>query len=206
MSHATADNSAQPFFESYIFCDSGAILVDVHQSRKRPGITPVLATIILIAITLIAGVAIAGFVFGLFGTLSNSPNVTVITNNLPHCVVNTPAATATLTWTCFGATTIVTSVSLTTVSGVACGSVAADAWIQFRNSGGGIGTIQSLTINVNGVIVTFTPNCPIAASGTVYVTFGSIVINGSPPNAGDGFTGTAVMTNGASVPFVGAFT
>ncbi len=45
-----------------------------HQT-KRKAISPVLATVILIAITLIAAIAIAGFVFGLFGTFTSSARV-----------------------------------------------------------------------------------------------------------------------------------
>jgi flagellin-like protein len=51
---------------------------------KRKAISPVLATVILIAITLVAGVAIAGFAFGLFGTLSATANVTVTTLTCTH--------------------------------------------------------------------------------------------------------------------------
>jgi flagellin-like protein len=43
----------------------------------RRAISPVLATVILIAITLVAGVAIAGFAFGLFGTLGTTANLQV---------------------------------------------------------------------------------------------------------------------------------
>jgi len=42
---------------------------------KRKAISPVLATVILIAITLIAAIAIAGFVFGLFGTFTATARV-----------------------------------------------------------------------------------------------------------------------------------
>lgn len=42
---------------------------------RRKAISPVLATVILIAITLVAGVAIAGFAFGLFGTLGTTANI-----------------------------------------------------------------------------------------------------------------------------------
>jgi flagellin-like protein len=42
---------------------------------KRNGITPVLATVILIAITLVAAVGIGGFVFGLFGTFTSTAKV-----------------------------------------------------------------------------------------------------------------------------------
>jgi len=44
-------------------------------SRKRKAISPVLATVILIAITLIAAIAIAGFVFGLFGSFTSSAQI-----------------------------------------------------------------------------------------------------------------------------------
>jgi flagellin-like protein len=44
-------------------------------NRHRKAISPVLATVILIAITLIAAIAIAGFVFGLFGSFTSSAQV-----------------------------------------------------------------------------------------------------------------------------------
>jgi len=47
----------------------------INYARRRRGISPVLATVILIAITLIAAIAIAGFVFGLFGTFTSSANL-----------------------------------------------------------------------------------------------------------------------------------
>lgn len=45
---------------------------------KRRAVSPVIATVILIAITLIAAVAIAGFVFGLFSGFTSTPQVTVV--------------------------------------------------------------------------------------------------------------------------------
>jgi len=44
-----------------------------HRSRKA--ISPILATVILIAITLIAAIAVSGFVFGLFGTFTSTAQV-----------------------------------------------------------------------------------------------------------------------------------
>ena len=52
--------------------------MNIENARKRKAISPVLATVILIAITLVAGVAIAGFAFGLFGTLSTTENIKVL--------------------------------------------------------------------------------------------------------------------------------
>ena len=45
---------------------------------KRKGISPVLATVILIAITLISGVSMAGFSFGLFNTMGTTANITSV--------------------------------------------------------------------------------------------------------------------------------
>jgi len=49
----------------------------VGSLRKRKAISPVLATVILIAITLIAAIAVAGFVFGLFGTFTSSATLSI---------------------------------------------------------------------------------------------------------------------------------
>ena len=49
--------------------------------HRRKGISPVLATVILIAITLIAAVAIGGFVFGLMGTFTSVAEVKAIAYN-----------------------------------------------------------------------------------------------------------------------------
>jgi len=50
--------------------------MNINSHRQRKAISPVLATVILIAITLIAAIAIAGFVFGLFGSFTSSAQVT----------------------------------------------------------------------------------------------------------------------------------
>jgi flagellin-like protein len=61
------------------------------QRKNRKAISPVLATVILIAITLIAAVAIAGFVFGLFGTFTSTARVQA---NVTSCVASGSGATA----------------------------------------------------------------------------------------------------------------
>jgi len=52
--------------------------MNIQNARRRRGISPVLATVILIAITLIAAIAIAGFVFGLFGTFTSGQNLQLV--------------------------------------------------------------------------------------------------------------------------------
>jgi len=58
----------------------------INSPRRRKAISPVLATVILIAITLIAAIAIAGFVFGLFGTFTSGPHLQLSTQSCTHGV------------------------------------------------------------------------------------------------------------------------
>src|ERR1700739_2140754 len=48
----------------------------------RKAISPIIATVLIIAVTLIAAVAIGGFVFGIFGTASQTAQVSVTTVTL----------------------------------------------------------------------------------------------------------------------------
>jgi len=129
--------------------------MQINSAKRRKGISPVLATVILIAITLIAAIAIAGFVFGLFGSFTSTARVELINPALTHGTgvantgtvgalntgtSNTNAASATLTFggaTC-SATITGSPVTLTagatttlTVTGVAgCGtSVSGETFI-----------------------------------------------------------------------------
>jgi archaeal type IV pilus assembly protein PilA len=58
--------------------------MQIYNARRRKAISPVLATVILIAITLIAAIAIAGFVFGLFGSFTSTARVEVSSVALTH--------------------------------------------------------------------------------------------------------------------------
>ena len=50
--------------------------MQITNVKGRIAISPVIATVILIAITLIAAIAVAGFVFGLFGSFTSNAQVT----------------------------------------------------------------------------------------------------------------------------------
>jgi len=135
-----------------------------------------LATVILIAITLIAAIAIAGFVFGLFGSFTSTARVSVVTTALVHGTLaagptgsvyvqntgtsNANANSMSLTW---GGTTCQPGMTATTVTAGA-GSVA--------------------------LAITGVGTCATMASASV---------------AGEGFTGLISMSNGAQVPFSGTF-
>jgi len=81
--------------------------MDLHRNGIRNAISPILATVLLIAITLIASIAIAGFVFGLFGTFTSTAQVsagTVSCSGTPEvCTVplqNTGTANTSITGVC----------------------------------------------------------------------------------------------------------
>ncbi len=154
--------------------------------RHRKAITPVLATIILIAITLIAGVAIAGFVFGLFGTSANSPAVGFVTSDVDHVT----AAGGQGTW-----------------DATCAPSKGGDSWLQFKNSGGGPTSLVSMKLSYNGATIpaNFLASCTVAAQATIFVQFSELKSAGPAANAGDTFSGSATLSNGATVPFSGTF-
>src|SRR2546426_3917448 len=52
------------------------------RSRGRRAISPIVATVLIVADALVASVAIAGFVFGVFGTSTNSAQVAVTAASL----------------------------------------------------------------------------------------------------------------------------
>jgi flagellin-like protein len=81
--------------------------MDFRRNWSRKAISPVLATVLLVAITLIASVAVGGFVFGLFGTFTSTAQVsagTVSCSGTPEvCTLmlqNTGSGNAAITGTC----------------------------------------------------------------------------------------------------------
>jgi flagellin-like protein len=62
--------------------------------NARKAISPILATVILIAITLIAAIAVAGFAFGLFGNFTSSAQVSAAVTS---CSISTGICSVTLT-------------------------------------------------------------------------------------------------------------
>ena len=88
---------------------------------KRRAISPVIATVLIIAVTLIASVAIGGFVFGIFAQGQNSARVAVTGTAL--LAANFLSGGTTKTFTC--ATTSAGSYLTLTNTGTGSASVAA---------------------------------------------------------------------------------
>jgi len=136
--------------------------------RRRKAISPILATVILIAITLVAGVAIAGFAFGLFGTLGSSANVSVsagtvcyiaasgsfTANTCYMSVSNSGTAAGSLTACSIGTNTVTPAVTT-----IPAGGTVAVTCTGFSPTltalGATAGQSLSGTITINGNLVTW---------------------------------------------------
>jgi len=148
----------------------------INTNKRRKAISPILATVILIAITLIAAIAIAGFVFGLFSGFTSTARVTVISTSLVHGTLaagptgsiavqntgtsNTNANGMTLTW---GGSTCTPGMTVTAVTA----------------------GVASVTLTITGV-----GTCAAMSSASV---------------TGEAFTGSVQLANGGQVPFSGVF-
>ncbi|MDG6982839.1 MAG: type IV pilin N-terminal domain-containing protein [Nitrososphaerota archaeon] len=55
--------------------------------RQRNGISPIIATVLIIAATLIAFAAVAGYIFGLFGSSTKSAQAQVVSESLASGVL-----------------------------------------------------------------------------------------------------------------------
>ena len=158
----------------------------VHRNKgkqRRRAISPVIATVILIAITLIAAVAIGGFVFGLFGSFTSSAQVSEVSISF----------TATKTYG-----------NLTLSNSGTSSTSALSGTIKF---GGVTYPFSSLQTSTGSTCSSSVP-CTVTAGTTTTI---GIVLATAPSadnpagTSGETFTGTIVMANGASVPITGTF-
>ena len=160
----------------------------------RKAISPIIATVLIIAVTLIAAVAIGGFVFGIFGSSSSSAQASVTSQNL--VAADNKALGSTSTFTC-------------NVAGVAND-------LTLTNTGTAATTVTGVTITWAGAVNSFTPStaCTVAAAGNAGAT-----TNGNPISilfpatntltvsavTGQTYTGTVTLGNGAVLLFTGTW-
>jgi flagellin-like protein len=160
--------------------------------QRREGITPVIATVILIAVTLIAAVAVTGFTFGLFGSFTSSPLVTVIGSSL---------SASGLTG------------STGTVLTAACATTSSASYIQLGNTGTSSIAVTGGTIVYGGSTIPLSLDASCSGVGQVAVAPGGsfyLQLSASPKlstaaTAGDNFIMNVVLANGVTIPAAGTF-
>jgi flagellin-like protein len=157
--------------------------------RLRRAISPIIATVLIIAVTLIAAVAIGGFVFGIFGSSSNSGQIQV--TGIALVAVTLAGGSNTATPTC------------------ATGSAANS--ITLTNTGTAAASATAVSITYAGAVATFsiTGSCIVTPAGlssgnplTVTMAATDLVAGAT---SGASFTGTVTMSNGAILIFAGTF-
>jgi flagellin-like protein len=154
----------------------------------RKAISPIVATVLIIAVTLIASVAIGGFVFGIFAQGQRSAQIAV-----------TGTALLTSYFTTGGATTTFT-----------CAVSPSQAYLTLTNTGTGAASVSTVAITWAGVnnAYSLSNTCNVGASGsatsTIYIIFPAFtLISTKSAAAGQAFTGTVTLSNGAQLLFTG---
>ena len=143
--------------------------------QKRKAVSPVLATVILIAITLIAAVAVAGFVFGLFGSFTSTAQVSA---GVVSCTAASPAVCTLILSNTGTAAATVSATCTINVNGVTQTGTASA-------TGGG-----NLKVNAG------------TSGDTVKCALGATVVGGT---SGSQVVGTLTLSNGGSVQFSGTW-
>ena len=165
---------------------------------QKKAISPIIATVLIIAVTLIAAVAIGGFVFGIFGSASATANIQVTAAVAPAAAfIGTPASTV---YTCASAATAVTT-NL--------------AYLSLVNTGTASATVTGVTITWAGASNVFNPTstCTVGAAGSTLATAAAtmdLVFTAHPtlsvvPVTGQTYSITVTLSNGASVLYTGTF-
>lgn len=146
--------------------------------QQRKAISPIVATVLIVASTLIAFAAVAGYVFGVLGGGGSTANVT-----LSNVVLHAGATAG--------------SISLLN-TGTANTQVAAAAAITINYGG------ASCTYATSGGPTTVTAGAA-AASVTVPAPALGVYCTGTTATAGESYTITVPLTNGATPSFTSSF-
>ena len=158
---------------------------------QRKAISPIIATVLIIAVTLIAAVAIGGFVFGIFGTSSQAAQISVTGTTLTAAGFGTGSA---------GDITCVTTAP-------------AAPYLTLTNSGSASAAVTGITIvwagaNNNYALHAAT-TCSVGAAGsTSAVTFAEFTTTPKTSVAtvaGQTYSGTVTLSNGAQLLFTGTW-
>jgi hypothetical protein len=161
--------------------------------NKRRAISDVVATVLIIAVVLIASLAVGGFVFGIFGQAQNTATVAVTATALPAAYFKATGTTTTFT----------------------CSASPSVAYLTLTNTGTGSTSLVSIIITWSGTNSAFAASgsCLLGAAGsgtaTTYLIFPATTklsaagaVNAA---AGQSYTGTVTLSNGAQLLLAGTW-
>ena len=153
--------------------------------RSRPGIDSVVATMMVVAVTVVASLAVSGFVFGALGKSQIVARVAVTGTALPAS-----------DFTAGGLNTNAT-----------CSTLSSAAYITLTNTGTGRATLAGITITWAGGknAYTISGSCSVGTSGsadsTQFVVFPPTTQMTPSAITGQTYTGTITLSNGARLLF-----
>ena len=156
----------------------------------RRAVDSIVATVVVIAVTLIAAVAVSGFVFGSFGGGANAPTVGVTGVSLYGS--DFQASGSSTTFTCSTAPGLGSSLALT-------------------NTGTGLTSVTSVTFRWAGGNTVYNPSgsCNIGATGsaasTLYLLFPITSTIAPSALSGQPFTGSVSLSSGAQPLLTGTW-
>jgi flagellin-like protein len=155
------------------------------QRKNRKAISPVLATVILIAITLIAAIAIAGFVFGLFGSFTSTAQVSGSAVDMTAAHANAAAAAPTCQ------------------AGIPGAAV---SYLALRNTGTASASVTTISYSFGGATYQqqAPAGCTVVAGQTEYVLETGLG-GGATAVIGAQFVAAVGLTNGGSASISGTF-
>ena len=157
---------------------------------QRRAISPIIATVLIIAVTLIAAVAIGGFVFGIFGSSSNSGEIQVTGIALVASVESSSAGDT-----------------------VSCQITSAANSLTLTNTGTAAASVTAVSITFGGVVYSYTVSgCTVTPAGEAGAAAAgnplTLILTGdqiTSASSGASYTGTVTMSNGAILIFAGTF-
>jgi flagellin-like protein len=165
--------------------------MSTQNSRDGRGraISPIIATVLIVAVTLIASLAVSGFVFGVFGESENTAQVAITGNALLAANFLSGGATKTFT----------------------CATNPAGSYLTLTNTGSSGASVTGITITWAGGQTAYTVSgtCRIGASGsataTTYVIFPATTQITSSAVTLQAYTGTVALSNGAQLLLTGTW-
>ncbi len=163
--------------------------ITVCNYGQRRAISPIIATVLIIAVTLIASVAIGGFVFGIFAQGQNSARVAVTGTALMASNFLSGGTTKTFT----------------------CATTSAGSYLTLTNTGTGSASVAAISFTWAGGNTAYTgpTGCNVGASGsataTTYLLFPGTSTISPGAISGQSYTGTVTLSNGAQLLLTGTW-
>jgi flagellin-like protein len=157
--------------------------------HERRAISPIVATVLIVAATLIAFAAVAGYVFGIFGSAGNTANIGATSSSLSHTGVGAP-----------------------TTAGVVllCQAGAPAAYwgeVVLSNSGSASGTASTFSLSYSGntYSAAMPAGCTVTSGANENVWITGLAAAPTAALVGQAFNGFVTTNSGAQATFTGTW-